>query len=113
MKESELNLQISSPFGPCTSLQHGRSYDQLTMRKSLWTLIVTALALSAPYARADQFKIGDSLTVADSSINPNLVVNITTPIYSGGTHAGINQLLINGSQIVTNGQVMRTKLSKL
>jgi PEP-CTERM motif len=100
MKESELNLQISSPFGPRTSLQRGRSYDQLTMRRPLWTLIVTALALSAPYAKADQFNIGNSLTVRESSINPNLVVNITTPIYSGGAHAGINQLLINGSQIV-------------
>jgi hypothetical protein len=81
-------------------LQHGRSDDKLTMRKSLWTLIVTALALSAPYARADQFNIGDSLTVAESGINPNVVVNITTPIYSGGAYAGINQLLINGTQIV-------------
>ena len=70
------------------------------MKKSLWTLIVTALVLSAPLAKADQFNIGDSLTVGESSINPNLVVNITTPIYSGGAYAGVNQLLINGSQIV-------------
>jgi hypothetical protein len=70
------------------------------MKKSFWILIVIGLALSASKAKADEFNIGDSLTVGESSINPNLVVSITTPIYSGGAYAGINQLLINGSQIV-------------
>ena len=70
------------------------------MGKTLCTLVVIALALSAPLARADQtFSIGETLTVGESSINPNVVVNITAPIYSGGVYAGINQLLINGSQI--------------
>jgi hypothetical protein len=71
------------------------------MGKTLCTLIVTAMALTAPLSRADQvFTVGETLTVGESSINPNIVVNITAPIYSGGVYAGINQLLINGSQIV-------------
>ena len=69
--------------------------------KILRALIVTALALSAPLAKADGiFSIGQTVTVGESSINPNVIVNITVPIYSGGVYAGINQLLINGSQIV-------------
>lgn len=55
-------------------------------------------------AHANQFNIGDTLTVAESSITPNQIINVTitsTPLhYSGGVYAGINQLLINGSQIV-------------
>ena len=69
--------------------------------KILRALIVTAVALSAPLAKADGiFSIGQTVTVGESSINPNVIVNITVPIYSGGVYAGINQLLINGSQIV-------------
>ena len=55
-------------------------------------------------AHANQFNIGDTLTVAESSINPNEIINVTISSpslnYSGGVYAGINQLLINGSQIV-------------
>jgi hypothetical protein len=69
--------------------------------RTLWTLVVIALALSAPLARADEiFSIGETLTVGESSVSPNVVVNITAPIYSGDVYAGINQLLINGTQIV-------------
>ncbi len=49
-----------------------------------------------------QFNIGDSLTVAELGVNPNQVVNVTidTLHYSGGVYAGVNQLLINGTDRV-------------
>jgi len=60
--------------------------------------------LVAVSAEANQFNIGDTLTVAEASITPNEVINvvISSPSlnYSGGVYAGINQLLINGSQTV-------------
>lgn len=56
---------------------------------------------------ANEFNIGDSITVAESSVSPSEIVqvNITAQLpgqitYSGGAYAGINQLLINGSQTV-------------
>jgi len=55
-------------------------------------------------AAANSFNIGDTLTVAEASVNPSDIVNVTitspTLNYSGGAYAGINQLLINGSQTV-------------
>ena len=56
---------------------------------------------------ANEFNIGDSVTVAESGVNPTEIVQVSITgqqpgqiTYSGGVYAGINQLLINGSQTV-------------
>jgi hypothetical protein len=72
--------------------------------RTLWSVLLSFIVCSATAA---QFNLGDHITVAESSVNPSVVVQVNITglstgdiTYSGGVYAGINQLLINGSEIV-------------
>ncbi len=63
------------------------------------------ILLAAASSSASSFTIGENLTVAEAGIQPNVVVDVTLSLYpsgsyAGGAYAGINQLRINGSEIV-------------
>lgn len=50
---------------------------------------------------ATPFNIGDSITVAESSVSPMEIVQIKVDgFYTGGVYAGLNHLLINGTMLV-------------
>lgn len=72
-------------------------------RQIKWVALgfITVAAFVATPVSTFGLSIGDNITVAESSVNPNQVVQISVSgFYSGGVYAGINQLLINGSQTV-------------
>jgi len=91
------HLLLSGSYAETIGRHLGRM--KLTSLRVLGMSLLTVVS-----AEANQFNIGDTLSVAEASINPNLVINvkITSPSlnYSGGVYAGINQLTINGSQTV-------------
>lgn len=81
-----------------------KTKEGITSVRILLSVAVTAMVCSAS---ATQFNLGDAITVAESSVNPSVVVqvnivgqNVGDLTYSGGVYAGINQLLINGADIV-------------
>jgi len=74
------------------------------MKRSIkWTAagLVGASLLIVNSVSATPFSIGDSITVAESSVNPMQIVQIKVDgFYTGGVYAGLNHLLINGSSLV-------------
>ena len=68
------------------------------MSWTAWCFIGVCAVVVTPF-RANGLSIGDQITVAESGVSPTEIVSISVSgFYSGGVYAGLNQLLINGSQ---------------